>query len=167
MGLTTAKALVPNLFPPRLLPMSPNYLIFTLTINGVDPANDPIRAMLHGRDRPEDWRYFGFPIPGERTRNFMWVVVDHQSTARAICHACRRRARLASGSTACRIPEGQWLLAVARKYQSDRMPRAVADTAWYNENGAHLPFIVDDTGPHLLRVKGSIFNDWRWLVEVL
>lgn len=135
--------------------------VFELTLDGDDPAVDPIvMVRADGFSEPEKWRHTGRLVVGKQTCRFKLVSVGF----------CRNldevRQKLVEHGE---IPGGQWREAFKASYpKSDNDgPIGVIDFSWVSPRDiAHFPFIFAGGGSSFCWVVGGFDEGWRWLVQL-
>lgn len=146
----------------RTQPIAPGFPAigeeFELTLNGDDPANDPIEMVRRdGYSEPHKWQYEGTRVVGKQTRRLKLVAVGY----------CRNldevRQKLAVHGE---IPEGQWREAYKVKYRGGcGRPVGIAAASWVSPRGRASFPCVDERGISDFSWTGHDFNvSWLWLV---
>lgn len=145
----------------RLLPYPPVGEVFELTLDGDDPANDPIEMVRQdGHGESQKWEFRGRRVVGVQIRHFKLVQIGYQPNFEAVLR------ELGMHGT---IPEGQWREAFKVNYETDgKGPVGIADSFWVDPDGdANFPY-VSTVGRSLFYWTARAFDDvcWRWLVAV-
>lgn len=149
--------------PPVLLPMPADGVVFEMTLDGNDPANDPLQGMVAGHGFSGKWKHKGPKVNGKQTGTFVWVTVGYQPNLKAVRTACLVKTKDKGG----KIPEGQWREEVMRHYQNNGVPRGIADPSWQSPDGdVFFPCVVEDGNPDFGWAGRVRLEDWLWLVKV-
>lgn len=133
--------------------------IFTLTLNGDDPANDPIEMVrTDGYDNPEQWKFTGKLIKGVQTRRFKLVSIGYCKELVEVIEKLKKHGE---------IPEGQWREALKKKFPKPdgKKPIGIADPSWVYPGGdVHFPFINSNGNSHFYWSCSAYGESWNWLV---
>ena len=148
---------------PVTVPIAPGFPAigeeFELTLDGDDPANDPIEMVRRdGYSSPEKWEHKGERILGKQTRRFKFVGVGF---CRNLDEVWQKLAVYGE------IPEGQWREAYKKtKYRvAYGRPVGVADPSWVNPSGrASFPYVDEIGRSDFHWTDDDFYGDWLWLV---
>lgn len=149
---------------PTILPMPADFETFEMSMDGNDPANDPLNGMVFGRGFSGNWKHQGPTVKEKQTGTFMWVTVGYQGNLKAANKSAIKVAK--EHGVEAEIPEGQWREEVMRRYQNNGVPRGVGDPSWEDPDGdVYFPIVNGDGDASFLWADSARREGWRWLVR--